>query len=824
MNPRRHRLRLLALLLAGSIAALVAAEARTEGDDPVGSAIEDATALLASDQGAEALARAKEGLEHEPDRFELLDLAASAARAAGTADEAVWYASLALDAAGPAPGKDRAARVAAVRALIAELDPLSGRGEALRASYAAELCTLGTDLAKRKLYVFAVDVLSRLEGTALAAKAEAELAKLYDNEKAVEHLLESGVDVPLKIQSKRTPQQIAREDQKHSTWGEAWEVKGKQYTVRTNVGIETAEAVSLAMEQMNRFYRQVFRVKERGGETARVKIDIHRTRAEFDLHEKGVDGKGFSPGVRGFFAPHELRVCTYDPRESGETLSELWSTLFHEASHQFTHIALTGGEFPTWLNEGTASYFEGARLLRNGAVESNLVPDHRLGALKVLMEAGSPTLTEVVTYMKPGSYPGEYYPFGWGLVYFFLNYEDERSERVYVEPYRDFMATYKSGAKHDVMGRFVEYFVTGPKQPGIDSFEDFEKLWSTWILELHALHFGGAETADALIARARKQHADGHDEAAIETYRWALRKRPGDPVAYMELADRLAGAKQTDAAIVQYRAAVEIVRGMRDASGTLPNSGAMTADEVAAACRTRFEALDEAHAARLAEADVTFVLGSLDAAKAYREADMPLVATALIDAAFALHGPSHTLNEMREEIVAESGVDPRRWRRLALPGDLAGWRAHERWSTDGATLSCTATTPSLAMHLGKLPERYRFEARFDASGLHPEEGFVSLLFGINDFGMLYAGLQGNGVFECGSLVKEWKHLLALGKLKPEELGSFTLAVEVGETGAEFFLNGKSCGKPPFSREFLLGGVGVVAQSGAVVVTDLRVRY
>src|SRR5262249_38779145 len=142
---------------------------------------------------------------------------------------------------------------------------------------------------------------------------------------------------------------------------------------------------------------------------------------------------------------------------------------------------------PAWLNEGTASYFEGARLRTNGSVETNLIPEERLFYLEKSLKEGQPKLKDVVSFYKPGSYEGSYYPFGWGLVYFLLNYEDDKCERVYVQPYQDYIAAYSSGGKHDVLGRFVEYFVTKPKQPGVATFEDFEKRWSNWILDLHAL-------------------------------------------------------------------------------------------------------------------------------------------------------------------------------------------------------------------------------------------------------------------------------------------------------------------------------------------------
>jgi len=205
------------------------------------------------------------------------------------------------------------------------------------------------------------------------------------------------------------------------------------------------------------------------------------------------------------------------------------------------HAPDLGRPDPSWLNEGTASFFEGARLLPNGAVETNLVPEMRLKDLPYFFKQGKPGLEEVVSWFKPGSYEGEYYPFGWGLVYFLQNYENDKSQRIYEPLYHDYMAAYKSGGKHDVLGRFVEYFVTKAKDPAVKNFADFEARWRKWIQELDELYEGPPEKADALVARGRKQRSDKQLDSAVESLRWALRKRPGDVLANFELGETLSG-------------------------------------------------------------------------------------------------------------------------------------------------------------------------------------------------------------------------------------------------------------------------------------------
>jgi hypothetical protein len=824
MSPRSSPLVALAIVacLAFALPALKGASA----GDEASAAQKEAKSLLDAGQGAAALEKAKTGLEFEPESFELLDLASRCAKAAGSSDEALWYAELALRQAGTPltpPTKERQKTVDEINARIAELDTLQMKGEKVRGEYASALFALGADCAKRKIYVVAVGLLTRLRGTSVSDKAEVELAKIYDNKKAVEELLESGVDVPVKPVKKRKPQQVAKEDSKHASWATAYEVKGDQYTIKTDMGIELAESFSRAMEQINHFYRKVFQVKEQGGKTARITIKVYRSRAEFDANEKENE-KPFAPEVKGFFSVSKSQVCTYDPREEQRSLAFLWSTLFHESSHQFTAIALTGGNEPTWLNEGTASYFEGARYLPNGSVQFNLVAEERLAELKVHLAEGRPTLKDVVTYAERGSYPGEYYPFGWGLVYFLLNYENDKSQRIYALPYRDFMATYKEGKKHDVLGRFVEYFVTKVKQPGIAKFEDFDKRWKEWIQNLDRLYFGPPEIADELIQRARKQHADKQDETAAETYAWALRKRPDDPVSFQELADIQVALKKTDAALFNYRRAIETVRALPDPTQKLPSSGDLAGSAIADACAQRLVKLDKPLSEGLGAADARFEQGTVEAAKAYAEAKLPLVALELLDDARVLFGPAHDLVDARLEIAKATGADTRRWRRIPVNAELDSWVPGEGWKGDGGTLSCTTPGLSLCTIAQELPEEFRFEVRLSAETVDTKGTYFGLVFGANETGLQLMLADAHGEVKAGEIAEGQKMRKVLGKLKPEGLKDFVLGLDVTGDGVEFFIDGKSAGKLEYTADELAGSIGVFAQNGTAKFRDVRLRW
>jgi hypothetical protein len=795
----------------------------------------DARGLLDAGKPAEALAKAKEGLEHAPELLELLDLASRAAGEAGAKDEALWYGTLAASELSDlaAPSKAEKAIGDALLARLAELDPLARQGAKTIDAYAASIASIGKECSSKKLYVNAVDLLTRCRGTSAAAAAEAELAKIYANKKAVEALLDSGLDVQIAPKRKRSAESIAKEDAKHSTWETAYEIKGKQYTIKTDMGIELAESFSFAMEQMNAFYRKVFHVKEfGGGQTARATIRVYKSREEFDANEGNPD-----PNVAGFFVPLANHVATYDPRSDQRPLASLWETLFHEASHQFTHM-ISADLIPAWLNEGTASYFEGARLLPNGLVETNLVPEERLIGLEQMLrqtESGGtaiarpssdiPSLEDVVSYYQPGSYPGEYYPFGWGLVYFFLNYEDEQSKRVYDKPYQDFMLAYKSGGKHDVKGRFVEHFVTKPKLPGVTSFDQFEARWRAWIHELHALHFGPPEVAEKLIARARKQVADKAIEAAEESYEWALRKRPGDPVASFELGDLLAAQKRIDPSIFRYRAAVESLRALEDPSGVLPGGDELTGSDLLAISEKALAKLDPALSEAIRKSESTFAASVAETARAYAEQELPRASLALLDAAEVVYGREKSLAELRAEIAKTSGADLRRWRRLPAAGELLEWEAESEWKAEGGALTATADGPSFCSWRVPMPARYTLEAKIDATGLGEESGFVGMYFGENSKGLQFVGFGADGMSEFGKLEKGWKRIGPLPSIKKDKLGSIEVRIDVREDSVEFFLGGKAAGKPKsYDPADLLGKIGFVVQGGEARIRDVRVCY
>ncbi len=310
----------------------------------------DVRKLLDGGDAAAAHATAALALELAPDDRDLVALASAAAEAAGDRDEALWHARRGRQLAVSAG--ESAGRLKPLDARVVALDPAPAEVRAAAGAALDAYVEAGLLAARRKLWVNAVELLSRCEGTPSEAKTSAALDTIYANDSAVRALLDSGLDVPVARAEKRSPQWIARNDAAHRDWKSAWTVKSANYTVVTNTGWRLANSIAQAMEQMNDFYRKVFRHKERGGGTPRCTIRVYRDQKEYeanvppDMHD-----------AAGFFQPGENSISTYDPRPR-DTIAELWATLNYEdpahervyAPHYASYVDAyrTGGKHDTF--------------------------------------------------------------------------------------------------------------------------------------------------------------------------------------------------------------------------------------------------------------------------------------------------------------------------------------------------------------------------------------------------------------------------------------------------------------------------------------------
>lgn len=753
-------------------------------------------------------------LEARPDDADLLAAAVDAAEAAGQLGKALWYALLALEAS-DGQGKSRG-RDAGLLKYLADQGQAKSLPSVVQSEHAETLFRLAKSAEGKKLYANAADFLGNCAGTQYAARASERLTKLFSKSKAVDALLASGIDVPMGTRKRLSPKALARLDAKHSEWDKAEKFKGKYYTVETNMGHEMGEDMLFALEQMNTFYRQVFRYKMRGQTMRRCTVKVYKSREEFERYEPSMRGRATT---KGFFVPGENRVVTYDQRTDGGSLNSLWTTLYHEASHQFTS-AVWPEPIPTWLNEGTACYFEGAELRAGGRVAKNLVPPNRLRSLVALLRQGNVTLEEVITYFKPGSYPGGYYPFGWGLVYFCHNFEDTQSERPYLPIYRQFMESYKGAGNHDIFERFVEYFVKRADVDGIASFEAFEAQFSSWIRELNKQHFGGPKQAPALLARAQSQRAHGKLEAAVESYRQALLKLPDSVPAALGLAQCLAKLKQQDGALYSWRQALALAHEQLSKSASAEQAQAWIEQAQAG-----LSAVDKRIGETLIAAGTDLEKNATLAADSWMKAGSPHAALHLLSSARKLLGRPSRLDAMADSIRETSGVSITRWRQLGLSKELEGWRPGPGWKVEDQALVSNSGGFTRCLWRTDLQVPYRLSLEIDfGDASQGALGGVVLGTGINGGGttfMLSPGSNRAGILS-GSGENATLLLRAPMKLKQ---GRATLEIIATAQGTSLLLDGKE-----LMKESTLAGakradglLGFVGQGRGIRFQTIRLK-
>ncbi len=305
-------------------------------------------------------------------------------------------------------------------------------------------------------------------------------------------------------------------------------VESKRYKIRAALEKETVDVVADTMDRLFDFYVEIYF----DGDTSLVDVLIPE-KATLYIHatkqEMFKEYPGEAPeGLGGWWQPGQNVVHCYDTSATGGTRDELLGTLRHEASHQFmTALCNQGGGWaPAWLNEGTSSFFEGSRILVSGEV---LWPEAAISRLRTLSHflsnGGGPGVEKVLEFAAPGSYPGEYYCYGWGLMYFMQEYEDPKTlEKVYRPLYSEYRRRITTADKRiPPLPLFKEVFLGSNSPLGHKDLEDFIADWKQWILRsIRPLSLGNAQRA-ARIKRANNYIASVSSKDSPPTPRNARR-------------------------------------------------------------------------------------------------------------------------------------------------------------------------------------------------------------------------------------------------------------------------------------------------------------
>jgi hypothetical protein len=371
---------------------------------------------------------------------------------------------------------------------------------------------------------------------------------------------------------------LEKNNARHSDWDTRWHRKTKYYDVNTNLDYEFFETVCSAMAQMNEFYRAVYEFGKK--KTKHVKLLIGAKRTDFDRFSMELLGYTMpSDSIGGYWVRGLSTVASFD-RSLGDpnlTKDDLWTTLFHEASHQFMAIKMDKNErrgifTPVWLNEGTASYFEGSVIKADGTILKNNVAEHRLREWWSLeqSEQYKHSLEELIAHPRntsalnnSKSYEGHFYAYGWALVYFLLNYEEndrrvygvattgdkdpnsktvtKAGKLIYRQPYLNYLEYFSKKGNVDndqfmPLDMAKKFFVDDVKDPDVPDWDAFEKRWRKFTKSLYGEMMQGSEFSNTLQARSRGYLEAKDFERARATAELADNKRPFDAETYLLLA------------------------------------------------------------------------------------------------------------------------------------------------------------------------------------------------------------------------------------------------------------------------------------------------
>lgn len=462
---------LCALLLAASaISAGAASDALT-----------DARTLAAAGKWAEVASALEEHLRFEVATPQVDDLLGQAFAKLGRKDEAAFHFDRALR---QTPENDK--EFQRLRKRLIEADNLTTRRDASLAKAAKSLFESARALHDGGHVERALQILERL---APIARGE-------------EHTAISALASSIRSSTEKVDLDKAGDGERPAGGWPEFQFESKRYLLRADLEPAVTEQLGRTMDEIFEYYVKIYFDGDQSRlDPRKATIFVHASHEDMG---KSWEGGGQIPG--GWWSPAEWQVHCYDTRGDAGTLDEMLSTLFHEASHQFMTMLAGGGGTPAWLNEGTSSFFEGATAMADGKV---LWPDAALSRLVSLtamlkgqrLGGPTPSFLDVISYNTPGSYPPEYYPWGWGLVYFLQQYEDPQSleygyRAKYVE-YRDEVIKRRTHPRE----AFEKIFVGLGKHTTIAAFET---EWKRWIQDtIYPLHIGAQrrELRMALVAR-----------------------------------------------------------------------------------------------------------------------------------------------------------------------------------------------------------------------------------------------------------------------------------------------------------------------------------
>lgn len=199
-----------------------------------------------------------------------------------------------------------------------------------------------------------------------------------------------------------------------------------RYQVFAQGGHQLAFEVNMFMNEMLRQYEKFFN-NWSGKAGARVIVFDNVT-----------DFRNYAGNVVSLTHAGLAGYCHLKTDEAGNQFYEvvtyqdanLWRVLAHEGFHQFIGYEL-GLQIPTWLNEGTAQYFETSFITGSHFNVGQVSRNKLLYAQALILNKKGPPIAQLVTWDQATFYANANvaYPMSWALVYYLLNSNNDRYEQ-----------------------------------------------------------------------------------------------------------------------------------------------------------------------------------------------------------------------------------------------------------------------------------------------------------------------------------------------------------------------------------------------------------
>jgi hypothetical protein len=203
-------------------------------------------------------------------------------------------------------------------------------------------------------------------------------------------------------------------------------VTDERYQVFAQGGHQLAFEVNKFMNDMLRQYEKFF---NNWSGKAGARVIVFDNVADFRNYAGNVVSLTHA-GLAGY--------CHLKTDEAGNQFYEivtyqdanLWRVLAHEGFHQFIGYEL-GLQIPTWLNEGTAQFFETSFSTGSRFNVGQISRNKLLYAQALIVNKKAPPLAQLVTWDQATFYANANvaYPISWALVYYLLNSNNDRYEQ-----------------------------------------------------------------------------------------------------------------------------------------------------------------------------------------------------------------------------------------------------------------------------------------------------------------------------------------------------------------------------------------------------------